>query len=108
MNKRIGCYGNGIITEELRSLFDLHLMSSRDISAKYGKSRQYWDKIMKQGKIVNYQVSAGRITFDKFVEDFIDKVDPDKVKPKETLIFGAGEFVNGTPSSKIVASIHII
>ena len=35
----------------LSVLEQVTFMSSSDIAKKYGKSRQYWEKIMKQGKI---------------------------------------------------------
>lgn len=47
------------------------LMSSRDISDKYGKSRQYWEKLLNEGKILYKETSAGRITTDLWVQGYI-------------------------------------
>ena len=43
------------------------LMSSRDIADEYGKTRQYWEKLLNEGKILYKETSAGRITTDLWV-----------------------------------------
>jgi len=53
------------------------LMSSRDISDKYGKTRQYWEKLLNEGKILYKETSAGRITTDLWIEGYLG--DPEKV-----------------------------
>ena len=49
------------------------LMSEKDVANKFGKSKQYWGKVMGQGLIRNLQTSAGRITTDYWVEKFINR-----------------------------------
>ncbi len=49
------------------------LMSSRDIAQKYGKTRQYWEKLLGEGKILYKETSAGRITTDLWVQGYLDK-----------------------------------
>lgn len=53
------------------------LMSSSDISEKYGKTRQYWEKLLNEGKILYKETSAGRITTDLWVEGYLGN--PEKV-----------------------------
>lgn len=58
--------------------FDAKLMSSRDIAEHYGKSRQYWEKLLNEGKILYKETSAGRITTDLWVNGYLgnkEKVD---------------------------------
>jgi hypothetical protein len=50
---------------------DAHLMSSSDISEKYGKSRQYWEKLISEGKIRYKETSAGRITTDLWIKGYL-------------------------------------
>lgn len=52
-------------------------MSSRDIANKYQKTRQYWEKLLNEGKILYKETSAGRITTDLWVEGYLDN--PEKV-----------------------------
>ena len=47
------------------------LMSSRDIAQEYGKSRQYWEKLLNEGKILYKETSAGRITTDIWIEGYL-------------------------------------
>ena len=54
------------------------LMSSRNIAEHYGKTRQYWEKLLNQGKILYKETAAGRITTDLWVEGYLgdkEKVD---------------------------------
>lgn len=54
------------------------LMSSRDVAEEFGKSRQYWEKLLNEGKILYKETSAGRITTDLWVEGYLgnrEKVD---------------------------------
>ena len=69
------------------------LMSSRDIADEYGKSRQYWEKLLNEGKILYKETSAGRITTDLWVEGYLgNKEDVDKyVKDVRTVLQRIGE-----------------
>ncbi len=49
------------------------LMSSRDIADEYGKTRQYWEKLLNEGKILYKETSAGRITTDLWVAGYLGK-----------------------------------
>lgn len=51
--------------------FDARLMSPRDIANYYGKTRQYWEKLLNEGKILYKETSAGRITTDMWVRGYI-------------------------------------
>lgn len=53
--------------------FDARLMSTRDIAEEHGKSRQYWDKLLSEGKILYKETSAGRITTDLWVAGYLGK-----------------------------------
>ena len=53
------------------------LMSSRDLANAYGKTRQYWEKLLNEGKILYKETSAGRITTNLWVEGYLG--DPEKV-----------------------------
>src|SRR3989344_1319270 len=57
--------------------FNAQVMSSRDISKKYGKSRQYWEKLLNENKILYKETSAGRITTNLWVEGYLN--DKEKV-----------------------------
>lgn len=59
--------------------FGAQMLSSRDIADKYGKSRQYWEKLLNEGKIRYKETSAGRITTDLWVTGYIkNKEEVDK------------------------------
>ncbi|MFA7308853.1 MAG: hypothetical protein WC045_02155 [Patescibacteria group bacterium] len=47
-------------------------MSSGDVALKYGKSRQYWEKLLVEGKIPYMETSAGKITTDLWVRGYLD------------------------------------
>ncbi len=47
------------------------LMSSSDLADEYGKTRQYWEKLLNEGKILYKETSAGRITTDLWVEGYL-------------------------------------
>jgi len=51
--------------------FKAKLLSSRDIAEKYGNSRQYWEKLLNEGKILYKETSAGRITTDLWVSGYL-------------------------------------
>jgi len=51
--------------------YSAQLMSSRDISYRYGKTRQYWEKLLNEGKILYKETSAGRITTDLWVQGYL-------------------------------------
>ncbi len=51
--------------------FDAKLLSSRDIAEKYGHTRQYWEKLLNEGKIPYKETSAGRITTDLWVSGYL-------------------------------------
>ncbi|MGC9602394.1 MAG: hypothetical protein ABSE76_01475 [Minisyncoccia bacterium] len=55
--------------------FNARLMSSRDIAATYGNSRQYWEKLLNEGKILYKETSAGRITTDLWVKGYLGNRD---------------------------------
>jgi|SRR3989344_5976213 len=56
----------GFLTPEAR------FMSSMDIAEKFGQSRQYWEKLLQEGKIPYKETSAGRITTDLWVQGYLD------------------------------------
>jgi hypothetical protein len=51
--------------------FSARLMSSSDIADQYGKTRQYWEKLLNEGKILYKETSAGRITTDLWVSGYM-------------------------------------
>lgn len=51
---------------------DTSFMSSSDIAKTYGHTRQYWEKLLKEGKIPYKETSAGRITTDIWVQAYLD------------------------------------
>lgn len=55
--------------------FDAKLLSSRDIAEEYGKSRQYWEKLLNEGKILYKETSAGRITTNLWVNGYLGNKD---------------------------------
>lgn len=50
---------------------EARLMSSRDIAEEYGKTRQYWEKLLSEGKILYKETSAGRITTNLWVSGYL-------------------------------------
>ena len=54
-------------------LSKIRLMSSREMSEEFGNSRQYWEKLLREGKIPFYQTAAGSISVDIFVEAYLEK-----------------------------------
>lgn len=55
--------------------FNSRLMSSRDIAHEYGNTRQYWEKLLNEGKILYKETSAGRITTDLWVKGYLGNKD---------------------------------
>jgi hypothetical protein len=53
--------------------FKARLMSSSDIAEEYGKTRQYWEKLLNEGKILYKETAAGRITTDVWINGYIGK-----------------------------------
>lgn len=51
--------------------FNAKLLSSSDIAEKFGHSRQYWEKLLNEGKILYKETSAGRITTDLWVNGYL-------------------------------------
>jgi hypothetical protein len=49
----------------------IRLQSVSDLSATYGKSRQYWEKLLTSGKIPYHQTAAGKITLNLWVEGYL-------------------------------------
>ncbi|MFH1472915.1 MAG: hypothetical protein ABIF06_00675 [bacterium] len=47
------------------------LMSPTDLANKYGHTRQYWSKLLDEGKIHYKDTSSGRITCDIWVEGYL-------------------------------------
>lgn len=57
---------------------ETRFLSSSDIANKYGYTRQYWEKLLNEGKIPYKETAAGRITTDLWVEGYVnnkEKVD---------------------------------
>jgi hypothetical protein len=57
---------------------DARFMSSSDVAEEYGHTRQYWEKLINEGKIPYKETSAGRITTDLWVKGYLnnrEKVD---------------------------------
>lgn len=50
---------------------DAQVLSSRDIADNYGKSRQYWEKLLREGKILYRETRAGRITTDLWIDGYL-------------------------------------
>lgn len=55
--------------------FNARLMSSRDIAEEYGNTRQYWEKLLNEGKILYKETSAGRITTNLWVKGYLGNRD---------------------------------
>lgn len=47
------------------------IMSSGDMAHEYGKTRQYWEKLLNEGKIHYKETSAGKITTNLWVEGYL-------------------------------------
>lgn len=47
-------------------------MSPTDVAKKYGKTRQYWEKLLSEGKVHYKETSAGRITTDLWVQGYVN------------------------------------
>lgn len=57
---------------------DCRFLSSSDIAQEYGHTRQYWEKLINEGKIPYKETSAGRITTNLWVQGYLnnkEKVD---------------------------------
>lgn len=51
---------------------EARFMSSSDLAKEYGKTRQYWEKLLNEGKIPYKETSAGRITTDLWVQGYVN------------------------------------
>lgn len=51
---------------------DARFMSPKDLSEERGHTRQYWEKLISEGKIPYRETSAGRITTDLWVQGYLD------------------------------------
>ncbi len=47
-------------------------LSSSDMAKEFGFSRQYWEKLLNEGKIPYKETAAGRITTDLWVRGYLD------------------------------------
>lgn len=54
---------------------DVRFMSSRDVAREYGFTRQYWEKLLREGKIAYQETRAGRITTNLWVQGYLDNKD---------------------------------
>lgn len=71
----------------VRKMFEdgwVRLLSSSDISKIYGNSRQYWDKLFREGKIPFQKTASGKITTNFWVEGYLDD-STGETYPKEVL-----------------------
>ena len=59
-----------VTIKELQEIQDDRWYSATDIQNTYGKSHQYWSKIMKQGKLRGEKTSAGYITTQTWLDTF--------------------------------------
>lgn len=62
----------------------IRLMSATDVAKMYGNSRQFWEKLISDGKIPYYQTSSGKITTNLWIEGYIDK-SSNNTYPRENL-----------------------
>lgn len=51
----------------------IRFMSSSDLSRNYGRSRQYWEKLIKEGKIPYQKTASGSITTNVWVEGYLQE-----------------------------------
>ncbi len=57
----------------------IQMMSPSDLSKRYGKTRQYWEKLIKEGKIPYQRTASGAITTNIWVEGYLrNKEEVDK------------------------------
>lgn len=78
---------------------DTRFMSSKDVSEKHGSTRQYWEKLLNEGKIPYKETSAGRITTDLWVQGYLnnrEKVD-EYIRNRNKVVNSilAGKFKSG-------------
>ncbi|MFA5106765.1 MAG: hypothetical protein WC497_00375 [Patescibacteria group bacterium] len=50
---------------------EARFMTSSDLSNDYGFTRQYWEKLLKEGKILYKEAAAGMITTDIWVQGYL-------------------------------------
>lgn len=59
----------------LRLRPEARFMTSTDLSETYGSTRQYWEKLLKEGKILYKETAGGMITTDLWVDGYLDNKD---------------------------------
>lgn len=50
---------------------EARFMTSSDLSSDYGFTRQYWEKLLKEGKILYKQAAGGMITTDIWIQGYL-------------------------------------
>lgn len=71
----------GVIAVIVRKMCEngfIRLMSPKDLSVEYGKSRQYWEKLLKTGKIPYQKTASGKITTNLWVEGYLNEREAEK------------------------------
>jgi hypothetical protein len=56
----------------LRLRPETRFMTSTDLSETYGFTRQYWEKLLREGKVLYKETAAGMITTDLWVDGYLD------------------------------------
>lgn len=54
---------------------EVRFLSSTDLAREHGYSRQYWEKLLKEGKILYKETGGGMITTDLWVDGYLQKKD---------------------------------
>ena len=65
-------HAQGYMLKKGYLLPDARFMSSTDIAKEHGHTRQYWEKLLNEGKIHYKETAAGRITTDLWVNGYLD------------------------------------
>jgi hypothetical protein len=90
--------------------FNAKIMSSGDLARTYGKTRQYWEKLLNEGKIHYKETSAGRITTNLWVNGYIEnkeKVNKYVKDVKEVLrLIDSKTFRSGTISCPVCSKAN--
>lgn len=63
-------YVYNVALEVLKWHPDFKFYACGDIAKKYGKTRQWWHKLMRQGKLKYHQTAAGKITLQKYLDEY--------------------------------------
>ena len=85
--------------------YNATLMSSGDVAREYGKTRQYWEKLLTEGKIHYKETSAGRITTNLWVQGYLN--DRDQVNKYVRNVKDVLEIIEGTKKThgKVVCPV---